>query len=184
MNRARAHLLFQVMNVLPICSVLLLGVLTDGIWVCLGVASDSNAKVVSVLASDVLHQVEGASEAALNLDEAVLALRRIAAESQHVPDAMLLELHHTAYAASFHPDVRPHIKSAIIVHQHLDAVWQHAVGIHCTPLRARCLASPRACWCTSHASWSPRRSESQPLVSSAIPRRAIWQTARSAIAPQ
>ena len=85
------------MNVFPVSSVLLLSILTDGIWVSLWIPSNSNPEVVSVLPAYILDKVEGAGEAALHLDKAVLTLGRIAPEGQHIPDAVFLQLQHAAH---------------------------------------------------------------------------------------
>ena len=71
------HLLLQIVDILPVSSVLLLCVLTDGVWVGLWIPSNGNAEVISVLAPDVFNKVKRAGEAALYLDKAVLTLGRI-----------------------------------------------------------------------------------------------------------
>ena len=91
-GRLRSRLLLEVLHVGPVGLLHLLGVLRDDVGVRLGVPRDADAKVVAVLLPDVLDEVQGAAEAALDSREGLLPLGGVAAQRQDILEAVRLDL--------------------------------------------------------------------------------------------
>ena len=119
----RVHLLLQVRDVLPVVLLHLLGVVHDEIGMRLGVPRHADAEVVPVSLPDEAHEVQGALEAALYRLELLLALRRVAAQGQDVPDARGL-----AFLQGLRDHLRLHVRAGQVHHRLHASLVLHPVG--------------------------------------------------------